>query len=126
VTRSGSQVTVTPNPEGEELVQVTVFRLLKPYRPALWPQVVGELDRTADELADRLDGKVESRRTLTLGGLRARDYEIAYTREGRDLRNRIAFALRPRRTEYQLLCRWSAAQDEPDACGLLFDSFTPS
>jgi hypothetical protein len=60
-----------------------------------------------------------------VGGLRAREYELAYRRGGRDLRNRIVFALQ-RRTEYQLLCRWLASDDEPEACGLLLQSFRPA
>jgi hypothetical protein len=125
VRRDVREVSVSPTPGAEELVSVSVFRLLKPFQPALWEKVVGELDRTADQLAGDLGGKVTSSRTVTVGGLRARVYEIAYEREGRKLRNRIGFVLRAR-TEYQLLCRWPAAEKELEACGLLFDSFTLS
>jgi hypothetical protein len=122
--RSAREVSVSPKPEADESVSVSVFRLLKPFRPALWTRVVGELDRTADQLAKRLGGRVESSKTVTVGRLQAREYQIVYTHRGRELRNRIAFALR-RRTEYQLLCRWPADADEPEACGLLFESFRP-
>ena len=124
-TRLARQVSISPQPRADDLVSVTVFRLLKPFRPALWPRVVGELDRTAGELARGLGGRVESSKTVRVGGLRAREYELAYRRGGRDLRNRIVFALQ-RRTEYQLLCRWLASDDEPEACGLLLQSFRPA
>jgi hypothetical protein len=123
--RLAREVAVSPQPKAEELVSVTVFPLVKPFRPALWSRVVRELDRAADQLARRhTKGRVESAKTVRVGGARAREYELAYTVDGRDLRNRIAFVLRGR-TEYYLLCQWSAADDEPEACDLLFESFRP-
>ncbi len=109
---------------GEALVSVTVFPLLRPYRPELWPAVRAELDRVADRLAARLAGRVEARATVEVAGLPGRQYEISYARDGRRLRQRIAFLLR-RRTEYQLLCRWQEAAGPPAACDLLADSFRP-
>jgi hypothetical protein len=113
-----------PAADASELVSVTVFRLVRPFRAELWPQVVRELDGVAQRLASELKGKVVAKRSLREGGLRARQYEIAYVRKGEQLRQRITFALRGRR-EYQLLCRWSPAAGEPAACGLLHRSFRP-
>ena len=55
-------------------------------------------------------------------GMRGRLYEIAYEREGVELRQRLTLLL-SRRTEYQLLCRWEASGDMPDACRNLEASF---
>ena len=103
-------------------MSVTVFRLLRPYRPALWPGVMGELDSVAKKLAGNLGGRVESSRTVRVGGLRARQYQIAYRSGGEAVVQRIAFALRARK-EYQLLCRWQASEGVPAACPLLFETF---
>jgi hypothetical protein len=98
---------------GQAIVSVTVFRLVRPYRPALWPKVVPELDRVAKDLAARVKGSVQSSATQTVAGEKARVYTIA--RSGED--ERIAFVLRGRR-EYQLFCRGAGA-----ACDELFASF---
>jgi hypothetical protein len=124
-TRTERLASASPEAGAEELVSVSVFPLQRRFRPALWPRVVGELDRVAGQLARGLDGEVVSSKSGRLGGLPARQYEISYTRMDRDLRQRVAFALRGR-TEYQLLCRWEESDGEPDACGLLFESFRPA
>jgi len=108
----------------EALVSVTVFPLLRPYRPALWKRARGELDGVAGKLAAGLSGRVDSAGTVEIAGLPGRRYEISYAREGARLRQRIAFLLRGR-TEYQLLCRWRQADGEPPACRLLAESFRP-
>jgi hypothetical protein len=60
----------------------------------------------------------------TIAGRRARTYEIAYTRRGRRLVDRVAFVLDGRR-EFQLTCRIEV--DDPDggtdACKRLRSSF---
>jgi hypothetical protein len=100
--------------DGEALVSVTVFRLAKIYRPALWDEVVPELDRVANQLAQRVQGKVDSAKTRTIAGEQGREYAIS--RSGED--ERIAFVLRAKR-EYQLYCRGAG-----DACDTLFETFT--
>ena len=117
------KVTVRPTSaeakgDSSALVSVTVLPLLKPYRLALFPRVVTELDRVAATLATRLGGKVTSSRTVTVGGRRAREYEI----EHGGLVDRITFVLRGKRN-FQLACRWRAGDGEPDACGQLSSSF---
>jgi hypothetical protein len=79
---------------------------------------VTELDRVAATLATRLGGKVTSSRTVTVGGRRAREYEI----EHGGLVDRITFVLRGKRN-FQLACRWRADDGEPDACARLSSSF---
>jgi hypothetical protein len=101
-----------------ELVSVTVLPLLKPYRLALFPRVVTELDRVASTLATRLGGEVTSSQTVTIAGRQARQYEI----EHGGLVDRITFVLRGKRN-FQLACRWRADDGEPDACGQLSSSF---
>jgi hypothetical protein len=98
------------------LVSVTVFRLAKPFRPALWATVVPELDRVAGQLAARVKGKVATSGTRTIAGRNARVYAI--TRAGED--ERIAFVLNARR-EYQLYCRGAGS-----ACDTLLATFSLS
>jgi hypothetical protein len=100
--------------DGDAIVSVTVFRLARAYRPALWPKVVPELDRVAQQLAARVHGKVDSAATRTIAGRKARAYAIS--RSGVD--ERIAFVLDGRR-EYQLYCRGAGG-----ACDTLLSSFT--
>ena len=122
--RTPRSVTVLPADEGsQELASVTVFPLVKPYRPALWPKASGELDRVSRQLADSLGGELEREpETVRVGGLRGRRYEIAYEREGKELRQRLTLLL-SRRTEYQLLCGWEASSAVPEACASLEASF---
>ena len=62
----------------------------------------------AERLAESLGGELEQQpQTVRIGGLRGRQYEIGYEREGVELRQRLTLLL-SRRTEYQLLCRWEA------------------
>ena len=123
VTRTLRSVTVVPADESSpELESVTRFPLVKAFSPSLWPKAVVELDGVAAQLAKSLGGTVERKETVNRGGVRGRRYEIAYERDGVALRQRIALLLR-RRTEYQLLCRWSASDGEPEACTLLETTF---
>ena len=122
VAQSPTGVSVSPQKGSETTVAVTVFRLVRPFRPALWKRASGELDGVADRLARQLHGTVEKQSTVHVALARARQYELSYERDGTSLRQRITFVLRGRR-EYELLCRWPAADGEPDACGLLTTSF---
>ena len=123
IARTPRSVTVLPPENGsEELESVTIFRLVKPFRPALWPQAAKELDGVAARLAESLGGELAQKQTVRIGGLRGRRYEIGYDREGVALRQRLTLLL-SRRTEYQLLCRWEAAVDMPEACADLETSF---
>ena len=111
---------------GQELESVTIFPLIKPYRPALWPQAAEELDGVAERLAESLGGELqEEPATVRRGGLRGRLYEIAYERKGVELRQRLTLLL-SRRTEYQLLCRWEASGDMPEGCTILEGTFKVS
>jgi hypothetical protein len=123
VTRTPTTVAAAPFEGADELVSVSVFRLLRPYAPALWARVVPELDRAADELGRQLSASLASSRTVRVAGDRARVYELTFKREGRDVRERITFVLRAQR-EYELLCRWRAVDSEPDACAQLISSFS--
>ena len=106
---------------GDRAVSVTVFRLTRPFRAALWPKVVPELDRVAAGLADQLRGRAGPGADLRVAGRQARRYDIAFQRSGKDLVERITFVLDGRR-EYQLLCRYPGGK--PDrACAALASSF---
>jgi hypothetical protein len=124
IDRTPRSVSVLPGEEdSQELESVTIFPLVKPFRPALWPQAARELDDVADRLADSLGGELQQEpKTVRRGGLRGRMYEIAYEHEGTELRQRLTLLL-SRRTEYQLLCRWQAAVDAPGACATLESTF---
>lgn len=119
--REASMITLSPGGDAPELVGVSIFRLAKPYRPALFPRVVPELDGVARKLAGELEGRVTRSRTLTVAGTKARQYELAYSRDGRAYEQTITFVLRGRR-EYQLLCRREAGATL-DACATLVRTF---
>lgn len=103
---------VTSAAKGQELVSVTFFTLGRPFKPALWEKTVPELDRVASQLAGQLGGRVAKLEGGVLAGRRSRSYDIAFSRDGTALVERIAFVFSGRR-EYQLLCRFS---DDDSAC----------
>jgi hypothetical protein len=123
VQRSARTVQATPK-QGPEIVSVSTFPLLHAYRPELWARVVPELDRVAGGLAGRLGGRAGKGRTETIAGRRSRTYEIAFTRNGKEIVERLAFVLEGKR-EFQLLCRWDSKDERTgrDACDALTTSF---
>ncbi len=121
VTRSGRGATARPA-DGPALASATLIALRKRYQPALFAKTAHELDRVTSALATKLNGKVIARRSLTVDGIRARQYDLAYSRAGSGIVDRITYLLRGK-AEYYLLCRWAADEGEPAACGLLTGSF---
>ncbi len=119
VARSGREVQAS---EGVQLVSVTRYPLLRRFRPALWAKVVPELDGAASELARQQNGTVRNMETVTIAGRQARRYDIEYTRDGKQLVERIAFVLRDK-TEYLLLCRYERG-GSTDACDRLLTTFS--
>jgi hypothetical protein len=107
--------------EGSRLVSVTVFPLAHPYRPLLFAKAAAELDAVARQLARQLGGRVSSSETVTLAGLRARKYELAFVRKGHAVVERLAFVLRGKR-EYQLLCRFRRGESAAP-CEQLLETF---
>jgi hypothetical protein len=107
--------------QGTQLISVTRFPLLRRFRPALWDKVVPELDRAAAAVARQQQGTVSDPRTITVAGQKARRYDVAYTAEGKQLVERIAFVLRGK-TEYLLLCRYEPG-GSTEACDDLLTSF---
>ena len=107
---AGWQVThaarMTSAANDQELVSVTIFTLGRPFRAPLWEKTVPELDRVASQLATQLGGRVTKLEGGVLAGRRSRSYDIAFTRGGKALVERIAFVFSGRR-EYQLLCRFA-------------------
>jgi hypothetical protein len=122
VSRRARSVTIKPGGDDPTLASVTALALRSPYRPALFAKVSKELDAVTKALADKLNGKVIAHRTVVTSGMRARQYDLAYERDGNGLVDRITFVLRGN-DEYYLLCRWLADKGEPEACGLLLRSF---
>ena len=127
VSRTTRSVTASPKKDGQELVSGTVFQLSRPFRPAQWDRVVRELDRVAKQLATRLKGELRSSKTVRLGGLRARRYEIDYAVKGEELTQQLTFTLR-RREEYQLLCRWRRPPSDEiaEGCETASRTFRPA
>jgi hypothetical protein len=122
VSRAATTVTIRPGGEGPTLASVTKLSLRSKYVPSLFPRVTKELDRVTNALAAKLEGKVIARRTIVVGGIRSRQYDVAYQKEGTGMIDRITFVLRGKR-EFYVLCRWPADEGEPDACRLLQSSF---
>lgn len=103
------------------MVSVTRFPLQHPFRAALWPKVVPELDSAAAAVAAQQKGVVTESRTVTTSGRRARRYDVAYDHDGKKLVERLVFVLREK-TEYLLLCRYERGGDTR-ACELLLATF---
>ena len=101
-----------------DLVQVRVFRLVRPYDATRRAAVARELDGAAARLAAQLTGEVATRRWLVVAGVDGRLYDIRY---GAKLEE-ITFVLDGQR-EYQLLCRRAASGDDAP-CAELLRSFT--
>lgn len=120
-TRKATMITVSPGADSAELVGVSIFRLVNPYRPVLFTRVVPELDGVAAKLASELHGTVMVKRTVRVGGIKGRQYELSYTRDGQMLEQTITFVLVGKR-EYQLLCRREAGKTLA-ACGRLVKTF---
>jgi hypothetical protein len=118
VSRKGPEVQAA---QGTQLISVTRFTLLRRFKPALWDKVVPELDRAAAALARQQQGTITGPRTAEVAGQKARRYDVAYTREGKQLVERIAFVLRGK-TEYLLLCRYERG-GSTEACDGLLTSF---
>src|SRR5262245_35998873 len=102
-TRRATMITVSPSRDAPELVGVSIFRLVKPYRRSLFRRVVPELDGVATKLAGELGGHVTFRRTVTVDGQKGRQYELTYVLKGDRLQQTITFVLQDQR-EYQLMC----------------------
>ena len=116
--RSGRSISVS---EGLGVVSVTRFPLIRAYRSQLWNKVVSELDRAAAAVASQQRGKLSDPQTVTIGGRRARRYDIGYEHDGKQLVERIAFVLRGK-TEFLLLCRYERDGDTR-ACDRLLATF---
>lgn len=121
VARTARGATTRPD-SGPALTSVTVLALRRRYRPALFARVARGLDRITTALAAQLKGKVVARRSVKVGGIRSRQYDVAYKRTGSDLIDRITYVLRGK-SEYYLLCRWPAGDPPPPACAQLTSTF---
>jgi hypothetical protein len=122
VSRQPRAVTVKPDGDEPTLASVTALTLHSKYTPALYAKVSKELDAVTNELAGKLNGKVIARRNAVVSGIRARQYDLAYEKDGAGLVDRITFVLRGT-DEYYVLCRWLADKGEPEACPLLLRTF---
>ncbi|HZO98149.1 MAG TPA: hypothetical protein VFB42_12330 [Gaiellaceae bacterium] len=103
--------------EGPDRVEVSVFRLVRPYDPSRRAAAARELDGVAARLARQLHGRVSARSSVRVAGLDGRAYTVDYERRVEE----ITFLLDGRR-EYQLLCRRAEGGDD-GACRRLVASF---
>lgn len=103
---------------GTQLLSVETFPLMRVYDPTLFPKVRAELDRLAGNIARRAGGRLTVSGTALVADRRVRRYEIALTRNGERLVERIAFVLAGRR-EYQLLCRFRSGESDSPCARLL-------
>jgi hypothetical protein len=113
---------VKPGGDEPTLASVTGLKLRTRYSPRLYAKVSKELDAVTTSLADKLNGKVIARRDVVASGIRSRQYDLAYEKDGEGLVDRITFVLKGT-DEYYVLCRWLADRGEPEACGLLLRTF---
>jgi hypothetical protein len=125
VRRRGTQVQASPKPVSTEVVSVTVFPLLRAYKPSLFAKASRELDGDAAQLGQRLGGYVKTKATTRVAGSPVRQY-VVVAKQGKNLSNeQITFFLRGK-TEFQLLCQWDASEKSvPDYCGQLTRTFRP-
>jgi hypothetical protein len=115
VTRTGRAVGAH---DGDvDRVEVRTFRLVKPYRVALFDAASRELDAVVTKLAVQLSGRVRSAETIRVAGRRARAYRIDYGGKVQELTFVLVGS-----TEYQLLCR-RLVQATDEACRHLRRSF---
>lgn len=121
VSRAGTG-TIARAPSGPALVSVAVLTLRRRYRPAQFAQAATALDHVTSVLAGRLRGRVIARRSLVVAGISSRQYDLAYSRRGTGLIDRITYVLHGL-TEYELLCRWPAKRAQTRACALLTATF---
>ena len=98
-------------------VEVRTFKLVRPYEVSRFKAATRELDGVITRIAAQLNGKVVTRRTVRVGGRKARSYTVVY--DGRV--QQITFVLAGRR-EHQLSCRRLASSDDA-ACRALLASF---
>ena len=118
VSHDARSATVKPGGDEPTLASVTALTLRSKYTPRLYAKVAKELDTVTSSLADKLNGKVIARRDVVASGIRSRQYDLAYEKDGEGLVDRITFVLKGT-NEYYVLCRWLADRGEPEACGLL-------
>jgi hypothetical protein len=115
VTREDGTVTAA---DGNRLVRVQTFNLLKPYKHELLGRATKELDADAAKLASALNAKVAAKATLAVAGHDARMYTLAYG----DNRQQITFVLDGSR-EYELICKIDSEQ-AASACSQLASTFS--
>lgn len=106
--------------QDSELVEVTIFPLVKRYDPALFAKVARELGVRMKQVAATLHGEVTHARTVTVAGVKSHSYDVT---AGSSILE-YTFVLQGRR-EYQLLCRYQVGKSA-SACVQLLRSFTPA
>jgi hypothetical protein len=104
-----------------DLLQVSHFRLEKPYRIAEFDAVSKELDGVAAGVAKQTGGKVVDRKTIQVTARKTRYYRIDF---GPGKTEEIAFVLQGE-DEYQVLCRRESGAADT-TCAQLFSSFALS
>ena len=94
VSHEARSATVKPGGDEPTLASVTALTLRSKYTPRLYAKVSKELDTVTSSLADKLTGKVIARRDVVASGIRSRQYDLAYEKDGEGLVDRITFGLK--------------------------------
>ncbi len=97
-----------------ELVQVATFPLVRPYTPALFDGVAGELALRMKAIAQETDGTLSAAKTVTAGGVKSHSFDVKV--DGHV--DRYTFVLIGKR-EYQLLCRFRTSSSDAFCTELL-------
>jgi hypothetical protein len=102
---------------GSTFVQVSTFRLIKPYKPALFDAVAKELSTRMRQVAQQVGGNLEQHGVVAVGGVRAHAYRVT----SNDRLDDYTFVLSGK-LEYQLLCH-RKRNAATGACRTLVRSF---
>jgi hypothetical protein len=121
VVRTARQTQAVAGRGSLALVAVSRLPLRRSADAELPTDVVGVLDRSADQIARQHHGSLTESVTETIAGQEARRYKVAYDLRGTKVIEMLAFVLRGK-TEYLLLCRYAQSQPS-DACDLLLETF---
>jgi hypothetical protein len=114
VARHGTQTIAR---DGNELVQVSAFPLVRTYSADLFGKVETELRARMSAVARETGGRLGGHGTVTAAGIRSHRWEV---RAG-DHVDEYVFVLRGKR-EFQLLCRRQSSSSS-DVCDRLVSSF---
>ena len=120
--RRARSATVKPGGDEPTLASVTALTLRTSYAPRAVREGVEGAGLGHDCARGQAERQGDRPPHVVAAGIRSRQYDLAYEKDGEGLVDRITFVLRGK-DEYYVLCRWPADEGEPEACGLLQATF---